>query len=348
MKSILLLILFTITTSIYSLETDNFDTNLTESEFIELKDDLLYVIKKDSTKRNFIPGNKKKIITESITYREGIFEYYLKVIQLSNIFGEGDPVPFYYETAITGEIKKLTKTEQNENMKADEYSVTISSTTQYTNEYYNYYGPKNTKSIANHFSNDNYTILFNRNNIKDIEKDNSLYFIGITRAFLREELENLTLDELGYLRNEFYARKGFIFRTNKMKSYFSKKTWFKPVTRDVKLTEVELENVYLIRAMEQEINFGKNISEVDQINKLYEIAQLRALTKDDIKDISPHKLPYLRNTFFAKKGFIFSVLRYKDYFESQNWYVGSRENVDNLLSDLDKKNINFIKSNENR
>lgn len=341
-----LALITTVLTSILFLHANEllgFETNLTTSEYLSINKDIISVIKKDSLKRNFIPGENKKIISEKIDIisSDGTeFTYKLNTVSLSGVFNYQELTPFYSEVYISGKIKSIFKDAFNN------YEIFIETSTESSVESYNYYGPKNTKDIRVYSRNKSFKISFNPDTIQNMENEDNLYFVGITRKFTSDELKNLTLDELGYLRNEFYARQGFIFKTTKMKNYFITKPWFKPTTRDVTLSETVLANVYLIRGMEQEINFGSNLAEVDELNRIYEVAQLRPLTKVDIENISSHKIPYLRNTFFAKKGFIFSVLRYKDYFEVQSWYVGSEIDVDNKLTELDKKNIAFIKSNE--
>lgn len=305
-----------------------------------LNDNFEYSIKKYLTAHYVMPNKYKKLVSENILVDDPVFQYSAAIVRYSSEYSDKDSIQLNDEVKIAGEIVNIIKNSESD------YIVEIKGSAKFTTEYFDYYGPKD--STKKRFSERiiSHRIEIDLDRLNELETNSSLYFVGTTRKFSREELYGLTLDELGYLRNEFYARKGFEFKTAKMKNYFSKKSWFKPTTRDVKLTETELENVYLIRGMEQEINFGKNSSEADEINKIYEVSQIRLLTEDDLINISKHKLPYLRNTFFAKKGYIFNVLRYRDYFEAQNWYVGKQHNVDSLLSENDRINIRFIKSHE--
>jgi hypothetical protein len=58
--------------------------------------------------------------------------------------------------------------------------------------------------------------------------------------------ENLTL-----ARNEIYARHGFVFKSEPYKSYFSKKSWYKPnASFDGNLDTVETANIKLISKYE--------------------------------------------------------------------------------------------------
>jgi hypothetical protein len=159
-------------------------------------------------------------------------------------------------------------------------------------------------------------------------------------------LKDLTLDELGYLRNEFFAHQGFMFKTDKMNKYFSSKSWYEPTTRNVTISQVETDNVYFIRELEQELSFGSNANMVALLETLYSNAQRRILNENEIANLDSNALSFLRNTFYARKGYIFYSLRYSDYFKEREWYKPLYDNVDDLLSDLDKKNIQFIQSHE--
>lgn len=44
----------------------------------------------------------------------------------------------------------------------------------------------------------------------------------------REALEAMSRDQLQLLRNEIYARHGFVFQSKALNDYFSKKSWYKP------------------------------------------------------------------------------------------------------------------------
>jgi hypothetical protein len=58
------------------------------------------------------------------------------------------------------------------------------------------------------------------------------------------------------------------------------------------------------------------------------------------------ELKIMRNEIFARHGYIFKTDDLKSYFGKQSWYTPQRVNVDNLLSNIEKKNIATIKSAE--
>ena len=52
------------------------------------------------------------------------------------------------------------------------------------------------------------------------------------------------------MRNEIYARHGYIFQTRDMIEYFNAQPWYTPRTRNVRLSEIETYNVQLIKSVE--------------------------------------------------------------------------------------------------
>lgn len=79
------------------------------------------------------------------------------------------------------------------------------------------------------------------------------YPIASTRELKQEEVLNLTADEMKTMRNEIYARHGYIFQNKEMLAHFSKMPWYKPAHADVRemLTPLEKKNIALIKEMEK-------------------------------------------------------------------------------------------------
>ncbi len=72
------------------------------------------------------------------------------------------------------------------------------------------------------------------------------------RLLKDDDLKGLSKSDLRIMRNEIFARYGYIFRTTQMKNYFEKQSWYKPAHADVtnRLTELEKQNIQLIQAYE--------------------------------------------------------------------------------------------------
>jgi hypothetical protein len=73
-----------------------------------------------------------------------------------------------------------------------------------------------------------------------------------TRNLNESELASKSCFELKIMRNEIYARHGYIFKTDDMRAYFSRQSWYKPVAADVsgQLSGVEKRNAQQIKQSE--------------------------------------------------------------------------------------------------
>jgi len=60
------------------------------------------------------------------------------------------------------------------------------------------------------------------------------------------------------------------------------------------------------------------------------------------KHLSIEDLDIMRNEIFAVYGYKFKTKKWQDYFSRQNWYLPKFDNVDKFLTDIDRKNIQFI------
>lgn len=74
-------------------------------------------------------------------------------------------------------------------------------------------------------------------------------FPSDTTLLTREQLNTLTKNEIQYISNEIYARRGHIFTTEKWQNYFGGKTWYR-ATRTVTwsdFNEIEKANLTLMK-----------------------------------------------------------------------------------------------------
>ncbi len=80
-----------------------------------------------------------------------------------------------------------------------------------------------------------------------------------------------------------------------------------------------------------------------EIEGKYPEASERLLDEADVKRLSLDELKIMRNEIYARHGYIFKSNEMRDYFFKQAWYRPTVDNVDNLLTDIEKKNISLIK-----
>ncbi|MDZ4810926.1 MAG: YARHG domain-containing protein [Bacteroidota bacterium] len=73
------------------------------------------------------------------------------------------------------------------------------------------------------------------------------------RLLTNSDLMGLNLLDLKIMRNEIYARHGFIFQKDDMRQFFNSQSWYRPlyVNVDNLLTSVEKSNIHLIKDFER-------------------------------------------------------------------------------------------------
>ena len=90
---------------------------------------------------------------------------------------------------------------------------------------------------------------------------------------------------------------------------------------------------------------NQNDDDLATLDRVYDEV-MRKNNKDILKTFSKQKLGYIRNTLFAKKGYIFTKSReYADYFSKKSWYNG-RYNTDEILNPEEKKFVLIIREYE--
>jgi len=96
----------------------------------------------------------------------------------------------------------------------------------------------------------------NNNNAPNTLNNNSSipgkYPQASKRLLTSTDLQGLSKEELRIMRNEIFARYGYIFKTSDMKSYFSQQYWYHERYIDVssQLTDIEHKNIALIKRYE--------------------------------------------------------------------------------------------------
>ncbi len=72
------------------------------------------------------------------------------------------------------------------------------------------------------------------------------------RRLSSRDVQSLSNEELGIMRNEIFARHGYIFNSNKWSNYFGRQDWYSPQYSGVDgmLTQIEKSNISLIKKYE--------------------------------------------------------------------------------------------------
>lgn len=78
------------------------------------------------------------------------------------------------------------------------------------------------------------------------------YHITGSRKLTYDDIKGLSNRELRIMRNEIYARHGYIFQDAMLRDHFLQKPWYTPQTKNVALSNIEQYNVLFIKSYEQQ------------------------------------------------------------------------------------------------
>ena len=149
-------------------------------------------------------------------------------------------------------------------------------------------------------------------------------------ALLTEDLlENLSMNDLRFIRNEFWARAGRKFTTPGFQSVFEWQDWYKPLKdqSQVKLNPTEQQNVKLIEREEA---------------KLRDRITTAPITNEMVDGLFVEDLRVLRNEIYARHGRVFKDPDLQKYFAAQSWYQPNSEFKDENLSKVESDNLAII------
>ncbi|MBX7220828.1 MAG: YARHG domain-containing protein [Blastocatellia bacterium] len=206
------------------------------------------------------------------------------------------------------------------------------------------------------------------------------------REITAADVQGRSLRELNLLRNTIYARAGNPFRKAWLNEYFSAQSWYKPLAKmdESKLTALDRKNGAFIAEYEAklprtdlEARKGKlldrpetELSKEDTIELMLLRRALgeapagtetatatplddprmleKLLNVNQLNDLSRRDLRLLRNTVYARRGREFKSAIMQEYFGRMAWYKGDAAYTDDKLTEIDRQNINIIRSLEDQ
>ncbi len=92
-------------------------------------------------------------------------------------------------------------------------------------------------------------------------------------------------------------------------------------------------------------SFTPSFAAVDE--QMFETLSERVISADDVAGSTIEDLRILRNSIFAKHGYIFKSNDLKKYFSQYSWYKARYSNVDKKITSIERQNIALLKSMEN-
>ena len=86
-----------------------------------------------------------------------------------------------------------------------------------------------------------------------VSNDGGYYHITSSRLLTEEDIKGFSKSDLKIMRNEIFARHGYIFRDPMLQEHFSRMPWYTPQQDDISqitLSSVEQNNVLFIQRYE--------------------------------------------------------------------------------------------------
>jgi hypothetical protein len=144
-----------------------------------------------------------------------------------------------------------------------------------------------------------------------------------------EMLNGLSLQELRYLRNEIFARRGRRFSASWLQRYFEAQDWYEAskTGRQQELTEIEKRNAETIQRYE---------------HRLREELSTKPVTDELLEGLFQEDARRLRNEIYARRGKIFKDQELQRYFASFDWYKPDPSFSEQTLSEIERENITSI------
>ena len=98
-------------------------------------------------------------------------------------------------------------------------------------------------------------------------------------------------------------------------------------------------------------NYKEEIREEQSQEYIFPESDGRYLSEEEVRVMEADKLRLGRNEIFARHGYIFNDEELSQYFNNTSWYNGTvpsdQFDMDELLNDFEKRNIELIESVEN-
>ena len=190
------------------------------------------------------------------------------------------------------------------------------------------------------------------NNVQQVFSDGFILPFSSERVLTSSDLHGLTSAELRIARNEIFARHGRRFRDTELQAHFDSQSWYVPTLplgTEPTLTSLEISNAEFIQAHETQSESVTTGTITVGGGFLLPFSNTRALTDNDLQNLSSEELRIARNEIYARHGRRFRDEALQAHFDAQSWYVATLPlGTEPSLSALEILNAEFIQSHEER
>lgn len=153
------------------------------------------------------------------------------------------------------------------------------------------------------------------------------------------QIKDLSIDEIRYLMNDLFARKGYKFKSGEIDFYFSNKAWYKPIENNAKIVynETEKKNIKTFQDRTSELK-------LDREKLIADLKEFKQAFLQNDKDILKLKFNYVLEKEYSQ---YFSQVLNKVNLDDIHWFKQQGHYkliVDNLTETIGYKV--FIQGNQ--
>ncbi len=93
-------------------------------------------------------------------------------------------------------------------------------------------------------------------------------------------------------------------------------------------------------------NLGKRTFQYTTETGRYPQASTNVLVEEEVANMVKADLRLMRNEIYARHGYAFKMKDMRAYFDNQDWYMPMNTDIRNMLTEIEKKNVDLIKQYE--
>ena len=171
------------------------------------------------------------------------------------------------------------------------------------------------------------------------------------------ELASLDGAQLRLLRNVPYARHGYTFNSDELRRQFAAMSWYHADPRfdNARLTRADADNIALVHSYEGRAQLlgARPAKRQDpatasaQLEKLLQRTQKgEPLASVDVETLDLGQLRFLRNTTYARHGYVFRSSDLQAFFAAKPWYRANPSYQEKQLTPTDAGTIALIQARE--
>lgn len=188
--------------------------------------------------------------------------------------------------------------------------------------------------------------------------DSGYLYPSDERPITRSQLQQMSREDIAYIRNEVFARYGYVFENEDIQAYFNAQNWYhaNPLINastfnDTNMTSLERANLETITRYETEqgwrVENNASSTGIQPGGEYLYPSNTRYITRQELQNFSREEIAYIRNEMFARYGYTFVTQETRDYFNRQSWYhadpsVNAETFGQKNMNPIEQENLNTI------